>query len=160
MAEIDQVLGRPPSRRLVVHIDREAIALAMRAEPCEGQATLVEQISDPRIVAVRWRQDHAVRVQGRERRLDLSLQLVGMGIDQLEQHAIAMLGAFEHAAEQHLIYPVIAAAELPALQRRPLVVEGEDQIGPRAAQPPCGKAHSPFSSNFPTMRGRTSSRQL
>jgi hypothetical protein len=29
-----------------------------------------------------------------------------------------------------------------------------------SSQSPCGRTHSPFSSNLPTTRGRTSSRQL
>ena len=40
------------------------------------------------------------------------------------------------------------------------IIAGVSSPAAGSSQSPCGRTHSPFSSNLPTTRGRTSSRQL
>ena len=40
------------------------------------------------------------------------------------------------------------------------IIAGVSSESAGSSQSPCGRTHSPFSSNLPTTRGRTSSRQL
>jgi len=40
------------------------------------------------------------------------------------------------------------------------IIAGVNSPAAGSSQSPCGRTHSPFSSNLPTTRGRTSSRQL
>ncbi len=40
------------------------------------------------------------------------------------------------------------------------IMAGVSSLAAGSSQSPCGRTHSPFSSNFPTTRGRTSPRQL
>src|SRR3546814_3124027 len=57
--------------------------------------------------------------------------MVVMRVDQLEDHAIAIFGAFQHPAEQHLVDPVDPLPPLPVGDRALAVVDREDEIGSR-----------------------------
>ena len=75
-----------------------------------------------------------------ERRHDLALDMRTVRVDQLEDHAVPVLGAFQHAAEQHLIDPILALAGAPVLDGAIAVVERKQEEGARAAHAPCGEA--------------------
>ena len=76
---------------------------------------------------------NAVGLERGDRRGQLALDMVGMGVDQLEHQAIAVLGALQHPAQQHLVDPVGALPVGPVRDGAVAVVEREDKVGPGAA---------------------------
>ena len=120
------------SSSMVIRIPGPGSIEPIRAK---GMCCFVQQAGDQRIVGVRRSQDHAVGLKRGDGRAKLALDMVVMRVDQLDHHAIAELGAFQHAAEQHLVDPVDALPRRPVGNGAVAVVERQDQVGSRSAHP-------------------------
>ena len=140
MAEVYEVPGGQPRPAFIVHRHahargRTAILIPQRADPGIGHMVAGEDAQDFLIVAVRRGEDRAVGLQRGERSAQFALQMILMRVDQFEDQAIAMFGAFQHAAQQHLVDPVGALARAPVGDGAFAVVEREDEIGFGPAHP-------------------------
>lgn len=137
VSEGDQPTGCLARGVLVAHHQRNASALAQRADPGIGHPLLFQQTGYQGIVRVRRREDNPVGLKRRERCVELALDMVIVRVDQFDDHAVAMLGALEHAPQKHLIDPVRALACPPGLDRAVAIVERKDQVRARPAHPLC-----------------------
>ena len=129
------MLRRGPGVDRIAHRHRDTRPRLDRTDPCEGDMAPGEEARDQRIFRMRRGEDHAIGLQRRDRRAQLALDMVVMRVDQFEQHAIAVLGGFQHPAEQHLVDPVAPFARLPVGDGEFAIVDRQDQIGPRPAHP-------------------------
>ena len=89
------------------------------------------------VFGVRRREDHAIGLKRRDGRAKLALDMVAVRIDEFDDHAEAVLRAFEHSAQQHLVDPVSALPRLPVSDSALAIVQGEDHVGSRTAHALC-----------------------
>ena len=84
---------------------------------------------------MRRSENDTVRLQRRNRRAQFSLDMVIVRVDQFEHHPIPEFGRLQHAAEKHLVDPVGTLPLAPVGDGAVTVVERDDEIGARTAQP-------------------------
>ena len=124
-------------RALLVHIDIDAALAATVPDPGASDVAASASSAASRGLSLCG----GVRMTPSGRSADRiapssATALSGVGIDQFEHQMITVALAFGHAAEQHLVDPVIAATGLPILERALAIVDREDQIGSCPAHPP------------------------
>ncbi len=142
MPKIEQDGGAVAGGFMFIHRDRNTAQCIGRADPRNAGPTRLEQGDERRIIAVRLSQDDAVGAQCGQGAVDLAERQFGVGVDEFEQHVIAMRLTRHHAPEQHLVDPVIAAPGTPIVDRSLAVVDRQDEEGARAAHAPGGTVGS------------------
>ena len=149
-------------RTFVVHRHRDAGAGLNRTNPRKRNFSSVQKAGDQRIFGMRRCQYDAVGLQRGNRRTQFAFDMVIMRVDQFEDHPIAMFGAFQHAAQQHLVDPVSALPGLPVGNGPFAVIDGKDQIGlvNRSSAAPRSRAHSPACRSTPAPAPSSQARTL
>ena len=122
------MVGGTAGRTFIVHRHRDAIAGRYGADPCERNFALGQKARNQRIFGVGRCQYHAVGLEGRQGSTQFAFDMVIMRVDEFEDHPVAIFGALQHPAEQHLVDPVCSLPGFPVGNRPLPVIDSKDEV--------------------------------
>ena len=94
VAEVEEVRGQAPCRRVIVDTDRRGVGRLFAGRNLDHRDPGVAQrVADQTVITQRWQQDHAIEAQLTQERSHVAIELRAVAVPRLHHQVVARVAA-------------------------------------------------------------------